>query len=101
VDYRNRNEVFERLGAMEIGPSSVTVSGAAGRSAARVAHQRRFDLDARRGARGRPRLLASGRNHRIAAIMVSHRLWQERFDGASDVIGRAIVVDGGLTPSPA
>ena len=25
VDYRNRNEVFERLGAMEISPSSVTV----------------------------------------------------------------------------
>ena len=27
VDYRNRNEVFERLGAMAISPASVTVSG--------------------------------------------------------------------------
>src|SRR4029453_4597666 len=27
VDYRNRNEVFERLGAMAISPASVTVPG--------------------------------------------------------------------------
>src|SRR6185436_1500653 len=27
VDYRNRNEVFERLGAMTVSPQSVTVSG--------------------------------------------------------------------------
>src|SRR3954468_11729771 len=27
VDYRNRNEVFERLGAMAISPANITVSG--------------------------------------------------------------------------
>ena len=31
VDYRNRNEVFERLGAMAISPDSVTVAGPAAR----------------------------------------------------------------------
>src|SRR5688500_7562485 len=30
VDYRNRNEVFERLGAMAISPEGVTVSGSGG-----------------------------------------------------------------------
>ena len=95
VDYRNRNEVFERLGAMTIGPASVTVSGSGApvrMRASRVSAELISTLGAA-PALGRDFSRAdetAGSN----AILVSHRLWQERFDGATDVVGRPIVVDG-------
>ena len=75
VDYRNRNEVFERLGAMEISPSSVTVSGAGGPVRLRASRVS-ADLISALGV-----ALAAGRDFSRAdettgspAIMVSHRL---------------------------
>ena len=95
VDYRNRNEVFERLGAMAISPASVTVSGSGAPIRLR-ASQVSAELFSTLGA-----VPALGRDFSRSdetkgpvAIIVSHRLWQERFDGATDVVGRSIVVDG-------
>ena len=95
VDYRNRNEVFERLGAMAISPESVTVSGSGApvrMRAARVSAELISTLGT---------VPALGRDFSRAdettgsdAIIVSHRLRQERFDGAADVVGRSIVVEG-------
>ena len=95
VDYRNRNEVFERLGAMAISPQSVTVSGSGvpvRMRASRVSAELLSTLGT---------VPALGREFSRAdettgsdAIIVSHRLWQERFDGAADVVGRSIVVEG-------
>ena len=95
VDYRDRNEVFERLGAMAISPASVTVSGS-GAPVRLRASRVSADLISTLGA-----VLALGRDFSRAdettgsdAIIVSHRLWQERFDGAADVVGRSVVVEG-------
>jgi putative ABC transport system permease protein len=95
ADYRNRNEVFERLGAMAISPTNVTVSGS--RAPVRLrASQVSAELFSALGA-----VPALGRDFARAdettgsgAIIVSHRLWQQRFDGAADVVGRSIVVEG-------
>jgi putative ABC transport system permease protein len=94
IDYRSRNEVFEQLGAMQISPASVTVSGS----------QVPVRLRAARISAGLITTLgitpALGRDFSRAdesagsgAIVLSHRLWQERFDGSADVVGRSIVVD--------
>ncbi len=105
VDYRNRNEVFDRLGAMEISPASVTVAGSGvpiRLRAARVSAELISTLAP---------IQAPGRDFSRAdettgsgAVIISHRLWQERFQGAADVVGRSIVVDArpytvaGITP---
>jgi putative ABC transport system permease protein len=95
VDYRNRNEVFERLGAMAISPESVTVSGS-GAPVRMRASRVSAELLSALGT-----VPALGRDFSRAeetagsdAIIVSHRLWQERFDGRADVVGQSIVVEG-------
>ena len=106
VDYRNRNEVFERLGAMAISPESVTVSGS-GAPVRMRASQVSAELITTLGT-----VLVLGRDFSKAeettgsdAIIVSYRLWQERFDGAADAVGRSVVVEGrpytvaGVTPA--
>jgi len=95
VDYRDRNGVFERFGAMAISPASVTVSGSAApirMRASRVSAELISTLGV---------VPTLGRDFSRAdettgsdAIIVSHRLWHERFGGAADAIGRSIVVDG-------
>ena len=95
VDYRSGNKVFERLGAMEISPASVTVTGSEAPirlRASRVTAELLSTLGA---------VPALGRDFSRAdettgsgAIIVSHRLWQERFHGAADAVGRAIIVEG-------
>jgi putative ABC transport system permease protein len=95
VDYRNRNEVFERLAAMAISPGSVTVSGS-GAPVRMRASRVSAELISLLGT-----VPALGRDFSRAdetagsdAIIVSHRFWQERFEGAADVVGRSIVVEG-------
>jgi hypothetical protein len=102
VDYRNRNEVFERLGAMEISPASVTVAGSEAPIRLRAATVS-AELISTLGTAP-----ALGRDFSRAdettasdAIIVSHRLWQERFHDAADAVGRSIVVEGRPTPSRA
>jgi putative ABC transport system permease protein len=95
VDYRNRNQVFERLGAMAISPEGVAVSGA-GAPVRMRASRVSAELISTLGV-----VPALGRDFSRAdettgsdAIIVSHRVWQERFDGAAGVVGRSIVVEG-------
>jgi putative ABC transport system permease protein len=95
VDYRNGNQAFAQLAAMAISPVGVTVSG----SGAPVRlHGSRISADMLSALGVAP---AAGRDFSRAdemlgspAIIISHRLWQERFDGTSNVIGRSIVVEG-------
>src|SRR6185436_10432608 len=95
VDYRNRNEVFERLGAMAIGPASVTLAGSGAPIRLR-ASQVSAELLSTLGA-----VPVLGRDFSRAdettgsdAVIISHRLWQERFDGAAAVVGQSMVVEG-------
>lgn len=95
VDYRKGNQVFERLAAMAISPVGVTVSGSGAPVRLRAS---RISADLLSALGVAP---LAGRDFSRAdemlgspAIIVSHRLWQERFDGTPDVIGRAIVVEG-------
>jgi putative ABC transport system permease protein len=95
VDYRHRNEVFETLGAMAISPENVTVSGSDAPVRLRAS---RVSAELISTLGGIPAL---GRDFSRAdettgsgAVIVSHRVWQERFHGAADVVGRSVVVEG-------
>jgi putative ABC transport system permease protein len=93
VDYRARNDVFASIGAMEISPSSVTVSGMSERlQASRVSAGLITTL-------GVPPVLgrdfaADDEMSASTTIIVSQRLWQDRFGGASDVLGQSLLIDG-------
>ena len=95
LDYRDRNRVFERLGAMTIAPQGVTVTGN-GAPVRLQASRVSGDLMTVLGVApvlGRD-LARTDETTGSPAILVSHRVWQERFGGAADAIGRPIVVDG-------
>jgi putative ABC transport system permease protein len=94
VDYRQHNRVFERLAAMAISPIGVTVAGAgaptrmqASRVSAAlvttlgVAPALGRDFTMRDETAGSP------------AVIVSYRLWQDRFGGSPDVVGQSMTVD--------
>jgi putative ABC transport system permease protein len=105
VDYRDRNDVFESLGAMTIGVSNLTVAGSDGPSRLQASSVsagllttlgtpvigRDFTRDDER--------LDSG------VIIVTQRFAAERFGSAAAAIGRAVVIDGqprsivGIVPS--
>jgi putative ABC transport system permease protein len=95
IDYRERNDVFQRLGAMTIAPGGVTVTGSGTPErlrASRVSAELMTTL-------GVAPLLGRDftRNDETSGsmtVIVSHRLWQERLGGAGDVLGRSLVVDG-------
>ena len=93
LDYRARSAAFSSLGAMVIGPQSVTVvhpSGPERLNAATVSAGLITTL-------GVP--LTLGRDFRrdeesgASAVIISDRLWREQFDGAPDVLGQPLRVD--------
>jgi len=94
VDYRSRTDAFERLGAMAIVPAAVTVmsDGAPVRlQASRVSAELMTTLGVA-PSRGRD-FVRADETTGSTSVIVSHRVWQDRFGGADDVIGQAIVVD--------
>jgi putative ABC transport system permease protein len=95
LDYRARNSVFDPLGAMMIAPQAVTVVRAAGPERLNAASVSAGLITTLGVA---PEL---GRDfHRdeerqgVAALIISHRLWRDQFDGTPDVLGRTMRVDG-------
>ena len=94
LDYRRRNTRFERLAAMSIAPASVTVSGA-GEPVRMRASGVSAGLITTLGVHpilGRD-LASDEERTGSGSVLVSHRLWQERFGGRPDVLGASIVVD--------
>jgi putative ABC transport system permease protein len=95
ADYRSRNDVFARLAAMAIAPAGVAVTGSgapARLQASRVSAELMTTLGVA-PIRGRD-LVRSDERTASTAVLVSHRLWQDRFGGSEAAIGQSIVVDG-------
>ena len=94
VDYRRSNDAFERFAAMAIGPNAVTVA-IAGTPARLRASSVSAELISTLGVApilGRD-LTRADEKTGSTAVIVSHRLWQERFGGASDTLGQSVVVN--------
>jgi predicted permease len=98
LDYRARQSVFDGLAAYHVGglarfglgtgTEAVPVPGA-------YVSANYFDVLGVPMARGRAFVPADERPESPSAVVViSHRLWQTQFDGAQDVIGRTVRLNG-------
>ena len=94
VDYRERNEGFRRMGAMAIAPNGVTVS-TADRPTRLQASRVSGDLIATLGvapALGRD-FTRDDEADAARSVIISHRLWSERFGASPAALGQSLVVD--------
>jgi putative ABC transport system permease protein len=95
LDYRARNQVFQSLGAMVIGPSAVTVARAGGPERLNAASVS-AGLITTLGVRpilGRDFRAGEERKAGGAPIIISERLWHEQFQGSREVLGTTLRVD--------
>jgi predicted permease len=97
VDYRDRNTVFSGLASYRFGSEPMGLAGRTG--AERVfgapVSGNYFDVLGVRMALGRGFLPSEDRAGASEPVTVlSHRLWQRRFEGARDILGRTIHLNG-------
>ncbi|MCW5559105.1 MAG: ABC transporter permease, partial [Verrucomicrobiae bacterium] len=94
TDWRAQSTVFEDLAAYQPGGFDLTGTGDPARLSGIRASASLFPLLRAQPALGRgfsPEEDVFG-NGRVAVL--GHRLWQERFQGASDVLGKGVTLDG-------
>jgi predicted permease len=95
LDYRARNQVFESLGAMMIAPNMVTVAKASGPERLNMAYVS-AGLITTLGISpvvGRDFLREEESSTAAQPVIISERLWRERFGGSPDALGRTVRVD--------
>jgi putative ABC transport system permease protein len=95
VDYRARNQVFESLGAMVIGPSMVTVAKGSGPERLNMAYVS-AGLITTLGVSpmvGRDFLREEESSTAAQPVVISERLWREQLGASPDALGRTVRVD--------
>jgi predicted permease len=94
-DLRDENDVFDGVSAFGNAPMSLSSGGTPIKVGGQLVSGNYFSLLGVRMAHGRGFLpdedVVPGRN---AVVVISHQLWQERFEGASDIVGRSIKLNG-------
>ncbi|MBP1596232.1 MAG: hypothetical protein H6Q05_1609 [Acidobacteria bacterium] len=93
-DFRDQNEVFSGLVAQAFPALSLSAGGEPERVVGAIVTGNYFDVLGIKAAAGRTFLPeeddVEGRN---PVVVLSHRLWQRRFGGDRDLIGRQIVLN--------
>ena len=95
LDYRARTQVFESLGAMMIAPTMVTVAKASGPERLNMAYVS-AGLITTLGISpmvGRDFLREEESSTAAQPVIISERLWRERFGGSPAALGRTVRVD--------
>jgi putative ABC transport system permease protein len=95
LDYRARNEVFESLGAMAIAPNMVTVAKASGPERLNMAYVS-AGLITTLGVSptvGRDFLRGEESSTAAQPVIISERLWRERFGGSPGALGKTVRID--------
>jgi putative ABC transport system permease protein len=95
VDYRARNQVFESLGAMVIGPSMVTVAKGSGPERLNMASVSAGLISTLGVAPTVGRDFREEEESSAAAqpVIISERLWREQFGASPDALGRTLRID--------
>ncbi|HJQ33855.1 MAG TPA: ABC transporter permease [Pyrinomonadaceae bacterium] len=104
LDWRAQSTVFERMAAMQ--PASYNLSGAgeAERLQGRNVSPEFFSVLGVEPALGRTFSEEENAPNRGRVAVISHGLWQRRFGGARDILGRVLTLNGepytvvGVTP---
>jgi putative ABC transport system permease protein len=93
-DIKARQQVFSQMSALFRSEMTLTGAGEPERlEGFTLMDGDAFDILGVTPARGRRFLPEEFRPGSARAVLISHRLWQQRFGGASDVIGKALVLN--------
>ncbi|HKQ04031.1 MAG TPA: ABC transporter permease [Blastocatellia bacterium] len=94
VDWRNQNTVFEHLAAILQRPANLAGENDAERINLVMASADFFDVFGLQPERGRLFIAEDEQAGHPAIIVISHGLWQRRFGGDPEIVGRNILLDG-------
>ncbi len=93
-DWRDQSHSFTGMGAVRNLGMNLTGSGDAERLTAQMATANLFELLGVQAYRGRTFLAEEDRPGANGVAMISYGLWQRRFGGLVQVMGRALTLDG-------
>ena len=94
LDWKEQNHVFEGMAALEIGEGfNLTGAGEPERIAGARVSASLFPVLGVNAHLGRTFSEAEDRTGPPRVVVLSHSLWQRRFGGSADVIGRAVRID--------
>ena len=93
VDWRDRSQSFEGIGAMRPTQFTLTGVGDAERIPARMVTATLLPLLGIDLQMGRPFTAADDQPGAAGVVILSHGLWMRRFNGAMDVLGRSVQLD--------
>jgi hypothetical protein len=94
LDWRNQNSSYAHLAACDTTFLSLTGAGEPERIRGGEVTANFFDVMGVRPSIGRLFGVENEVDGKDAVVLLSHGLWQRRFGGAADVIGRTIVLSG-------
>ncbi len=95
LDWREQNRVFTNLVALSMGSFNLSAKDAAERVDGLRVSWDYFDVLGARPMLGRSFIAEDDRPGAARVAVISHALWQRKFGGDPQVIGRAQTVDGG------
>jgi putative ABC transport system permease protein len=98
ADWRSQNQVFEKIGAYNYGDYNLTGDGEAERLRAAQMSADLFGALRARAALGRVFTNDEDRPGASPVVVLNHALWRRRFGGATNIIGRTLMLnDRGYT----
>jgi putative ABC transport system permease protein len=94
LDWRERNTVYDKVAAYGNELFNITGGGDVEQVTGAVATSGFFDVLGVPAAAGRTFLPGEDQPGAAPGVVISHSLWQRRFHGAADTVGRSIVLNG-------
>ncbi|MGH9840539.1 MAG: ABC transporter permease, partial [Blastocatellia bacterium] len=94
LDWRAQQTAFAQLAAIFTRPANLALSEQAERINLAVVSANFFEVFGLTAERGRLFMAADEQAGHAPVIIISHGLWQSRFGGAADLVGRSVTLDG-------
>ena len=94
LDYKNRTQAFQDVGAWGVGQANITGEGDPIRIGAAVITPNLLAVLGADPLIGRPFTQAEAEPDNPTAVILSEGLWRQRYGGRPDIIGRTVNVDG-------
>jgi putative ABC transport system permease protein len=94
VDIKTQNQVFEDVATMDMRTFNLTGDGEPEKVEAHGVTANFFPLLGVKPALGRSFVTEEDRPGANRVVMLNHNLWQQRYGGASDIVGRQLLLNG-------
>jgi putative ABC transport system permease protein len=94
LDWRAQNTVFTHLAAIRFRQSNLANDGQAERIETAITSANFFEVFGARPQAGRLFAPADEQAGHAPVVVLSHRLWQRRFGGEANAVGKQLILDG-------